>query len=274
MNNEGNTDSLPKPKKRKFVPAHIRRKKNVANKYVYLVPQGKKWRDEWFHINFEANERKSTHKELIVLDLNGTLVWRGPRNQDKSRNGYPRPYLGEFLRFALDNFAVMIWSSAQPASVSDMMNKMLSPYCKEFVRVWDRRFCDLDGQYFNKAHTVKDLDRIVSGFSLGDSPHCNVYGTFNTYTGICSDAKDKWTLNNMIIVDDSESKTALQKDNHIFVSSFENPLAIKKDGSPADDELLRFKHYLEAYVSQREQYPNLLDYLTANPWLAYRDSGD
>ncbi|KAJ2822287.1 hypothetical protein IWW50_004273, partial [Coemansia erecta] len=244
------------------------------NKFAYLVPQSRRWKDEWFHIDFEQNELNSTHKEMIVLDLNGTLVWRGPRKQDRSRSGYGRPYLAEFLRFALDNFAVMVWSSAQPGSVSDMMNKLLSPYCKEFVRVWDRRFCDIDGQYFAKSRTVKDLERICNGFNLADSPNCNVYGTYNGYTGVCSGPKDRWTLDNTIIVDDSESKTALQKDNHVFVSTFEDPLATKKDGSPVDDELLKLKRYLEAYVSQKEYHPTLVDYMRANPWLAFRDSGD
>ncbi|KAJ1846371.1 hypothetical protein LPJ70_002074, partial [Coemansia sp. RSA 2708] len=268
-----NGNTAPVRKKPKFVPAHIRRKQKAeASRGVYLLPPGSRWRDGWYHIDFEMNERNSTHKELIVLDLNGTLLMRGPRNKDGSRSGFGRPYLGEFLRFALDNFAVMVWSSAQPSSIADMLNKLLAPYCKEFVRVWDRRFCDLDGPYFSKAQSVKDLERIFNGFNLADSPNCDIYGTYDGFTGVDAGSKGKWSLESTIIVDDSESKTALQKDNHIFVSTFNDPLATNKDNSPADSELLKLKNYLEVYTAQKEQYPSLLDYIRAHPWLEFRNT--
>ncbi|KAJ2158736.1 hypothetical protein GGF46_003550 [Coemansia sp. RSA 552] len=218
------------------------------------------------------NERRTEHKQMVVLDLNGTLLWRGPRKDDRSRNAYPRPHLGELLQFLADNFAVMVWSSAQPDSVHEMMTKILAPHYQQFVRVWDRRYCDLDGEYFSKAKTVKDLNRICNGFSLEDSPNRDVYKTYNGYKGACVDTKDRWTLENMLIVDDSESKTELQKDNHIFVSTFESPIERKSAGLPPDDELLKLKHYLELYTRQKDTYPNLLAYLTAHPWIAFRDA--
>ncbi|KAJ2846607.1 hypothetical protein IWW36_004270 [Coemansia brasiliensis] len=268
-----NSSTLPQKKRPKYTPP-CKRRKLAANgrKCVYLVPQDRVWKDEWFHIKFEENERNCAHKELLVLDLNGTLVWRGPRKKNKSRDGYPRPFLNEFLKFAVDNFAVMVWSSAQPASIADMLNKMLSPYHKQFIRVWDRRFCDIEGEYFAKSRTVKDLERIFNGFSLADSPNFNVYGTYNGYTGMCSDAKGKWTIENTVIVDDSASKTALQKDNHIFISPFKDPLRTNPDGSPADNQLLKLKEYLEGYTAHKEQYPALLDYLKTHPWLEFCNS--
>ncbi|KAJ1867063.1 hypothetical protein LPJ78_001276 [Coemansia sp. RSA 989] len=273
MSSSDNPSTLPQRKKPKYIPPYKRRKQNFERKSVYLVPQDKVWKDEWFHIPFEENERNCMHKEMLVLDLNGTLVWRGPRKKNKSRDGYPRPFLSEFLKFAVSNFAVMVWSSAQPASIADMLNKMLAPYHKQFVRVWDRRFCDIEGEYFAKSRTVKDLRRIFNGFSLADSPNCNVYGTFSDkYTGTCIDTKGRWTIENTVIVDDSESKTALQKENHIFISSFDDPLAVGPDGSPADNQLLKLKEYLEDYTTRKEQYPTLLDYLKTNPWPEFGNS--
>src|SRR3954468_11877820 len=46
---------------------------------------------------------------LIVLDLNGLLL------DKKTSTG--RPYLRDFLNFALDNFHVVVWSSAMKKTV-------------------------------------------------------------------------------------------------------------------------------------------------------------
>ncbi|KAJ2618127.1 hypothetical protein H4S08_000051 [Coemansia sp. RSA 1365] len=241
---------------------------------LYLAPQTRRWEDTWALADYEANERNTTHKQLIVLDLNGTLLCRGPRVVDRLRSIKPRPYLDEFMDFALENFAVMVWSSTQPGNINEMLRKTLSPHWKKFVRVWDRRFCELDGVYFGKSKSVKDLARICDGFSLEDSPNRNIYGTYDGYKGICSDMKGHWTLENTIIVDDSESKTALQKDNHVFVKPFEILKSIPKVDESTDKELLKLKQYLTAYLEQKEPRQSLVSYLKEHPWLEFRNSVD
>ncbi|KAJ2083794.1 hypothetical protein H4R24_000565 [Coemansia sp. RSA 988] len=276
----------------KYVPPHIRKKlleqqqqqqtgqcqelkqSDDESTDLYLAPQSRNWKDNWTLADYEANERNTTHKQLIVLDLNGTLLCRGERIPNKARKVAPRPHLDEFLKFALENFAVMVWSSAQPANINEMMRKTMSPYWKDFVRVWDRRFCELDGQYYSKANSIKDLARIYNGFSLEDSPDRNVHGTYEGYKGICLDKQGHWTLDNIIIVDDSETKTALQKDNHVFVQTFDVFGSSVKNDEPADKELLKLKQYLAAYVEQEEPRPSLLSYLKEHPWLEFRNSPD
>lgn len=58
--------------------------------------------------------------KLVILDLNGTLVWRPSR----ARTNHPpklRPGLEHFNKYLFENFAVMVWSSSSPASVSHMV---------------------------------------------------------------------------------------------------------------------------------------------------------
>ncbi|KAJ2821193.1 hypothetical protein FBU31_004984 [Coemansia sp. 'formosensis'] len=221
------------------------------------------WQDHWTACDYSKNEVKTKHRQLIVLDLNGTLIKRGAKNSDRSRTGYARPHLANFLQFILNNFAVMVWSSAQPFSVNNMLQVFMNEQQKRFVRVWDRRFCDIDGNYFGKAQTTKDLLKITSGYSLADSPHRNVYDTYRGYLGVAPEMKDHWTLENIVLVDDSETKAVRQKENHVHVSSFED--------LRHDDELLKLHLYLTKYVDSKDIYPNLVDYLKEHPWPEFRD---
>lgn len=58
--------------------------------------------------------------KLVILDLNGTLVWRPSR----AKTNHPpklRRGLKKFTQYLFENFAVMVWSSSSPASVSHMV---------------------------------------------------------------------------------------------------------------------------------------------------------
>lgn len=69
---------------------------------------------------------------LLILDLNGTLVWRSKSRAWASANRRPsrRPYLGTFLDYVFSSalvagqwrrrWEVMVWSSAQPHNVATM----------------------------------------------------------------------------------------------------------------------------------------------------------
>ncbi|KAJ2657407.1 hypothetical protein IWW48_004536 [Coemansia sp. RSA 1200] len=232
---------------------------------VLLPASVAEWNDNMELVNYSQNEGVTAHSELIVLDLNGTLLKRGGPRKDKTRWAYPRPHLHDFLKFATENFAVMVWSTAQPHNVSNMVSMLLSPYYKQFVRVWDRRFCDLNGSYFAKSPSMKDLRKITDGFTLADSPTRNIYGSFDGYLGMNPERKGHWKMENIILVDDSESKAALQKDNHIFISSFED-----KTNESQDNELLALTRYLQEYVQNKQQYSSLLAYVLRHPWPEFR----
>ena len=61
----------------------------------------------------DPNLLSSPQRLLLVLDLNGTLLYR-PR---ASQNYTPRPCLSNFLNYAFANHSLLVWSSAQPYTV-------------------------------------------------------------------------------------------------------------------------------------------------------------
>ncbi|KAI9506534.1 NLI interacting factor-like phosphatase-domain-containing protein [Coemansia spiralis] len=268
--------------KTNHVPSHLRNRYNrhhgaqqrTQHKQLHqpssvLLPANRsEWEDKWVLADYAQNERATAHKELIVLDLNGTLLKREKHRKDKTRMAYARPHLPEFLAFAVENFAVMVWSSAQPGNINNMLEGLMSPYYKSFVRVWDRRFCQLDGRYFGKSSSLKDLRRITDGFTLMDSSTRNAYGTYDGYLGICPEKRDHWKMENVILVDDSKSKAAQQKGNHIFISSYDGPKT-----NPDDDELLKFTDYLKGYLARKSEYSDLLSYLSKHSWPEFRTAG-
>ncbi|OLY83971.1 putative FCP1 homology domain-containing protein [Smittium mucronatum] len=86
-----------------------------------------------------------------------------------------RPGLSHFLNFAFKNFAVMVWSSAQPQNVLKMVRLGFGSHYNELAGIWDRRYCNLSGYYFSKCQSIKDLSRIWSSWSILDSEHSWLY---------------------------------------------------------------------------------------------------
>lgn len=97
-------------------------------------------------------------RKLLILDLNGTLLLRSPRPAKSSRSQQfqfqyqshaaprrvmPRPYLTALRAylFAPQTRAwldVMVWSSAQPHSVEDMVSRALGDDREWLVAIWAR----------------------------------------------------------------------------------------------------------------------------------------
>jgi len=95
-------------------------------------------------------------RKLLVLDLNGTLLHRSsnrgaPRHptprqegpQPRPRSVHPRPYLPSFKSYIFhplnkEWLDVMVWSSAQPHNVDDMVEKCFHDGKRHFIAVWAR----------------------------------------------------------------------------------------------------------------------------------------
>ena len=112
-------------------------------------------------------------RKLLVLDLNGTLLLRSayrrarPSYSYVSQSGdshpfstdpksafvpypvpalrtiYPRPYIPSFCAYifhpaTLQWLDTMVWSSAQPHSVNDMVDKCFGPYKESLKAIWAR----------------------------------------------------------------------------------------------------------------------------------------
>ena len=120
-------------------------------------------------------------RKLLVLDLNGTLLLRSahsgrrahPPPPSHSRFGdsadshpssskrpysalrtvYPRPYLPSFCAYIFHPTTrqwldTMVWSSAQPHSVNDMVDKCFGAYKEALRAVWARNTLGLSGDEY------------------------------------------------------------------------------------------------------------------------------
>ncbi|KAH7868202.1 uncharacterized protein C8R40DRAFT_1062647 [Lentinula edodes] len=152
----------------------------------------------------------ASHRKLLVLDLNGTLLFRPKRYTKPAHDAHgsvrlrvihPRPYITSFREYLFHPqtkiwLDTMVWSSAQPPSVKDMVQRCFGDRPGELKAVWARDTLDLDPiAYHKKSITIKDLNKLWKAFSSHSA---------------------KTTL----LVDDSTQKARLQPWNHIFVKEY------------------------------------------------------
>ncbi|BEJ11298.1 hypothetical protein CspHIS471_0107200 [Cutaneotrichosporon sp. HIS471] len=136
-----------------------------------------------------------TVPKLLVLDLNGALVYRTERGSSP-RTAYPRPFLANFLSYLFDNdpdgrgYEVLVWSSAQPHNVRNMVESTFEPDLHRGVwetepreekegreargdgrllDVWARDKMGLSqAAYRQKVQTVKDLRKVTDEYKAYD----------------------------------------------------------------------------------------------------------
>ena len=78
----------------------------------------------------------------IILDLDGTLISRDPKNNPRQR-----PFLYNFLVFCFENFkSVSIWTAANFQWLDIVMNDILNPFLRNygynFRFIWTYEMCD------------------------------------------------------------------------------------------------------------------------------------
>lgn len=150
-------------------------------------------------ITFYFQDMTTMKRKLVVLDLNGTLLYR-----PKTRKVFPRPYLSTFTSFLFHPetrkwLDVMVWSSAQPQNVAPVVASAFGRHASQLKTVWARDRMGLSrDQYSRKAVTRKDLEKVWAAF-----PSHNSGTTF--------------------LVDDSPSKAHFQPSNHICLPEFTSP---------------------------------------------------
>lgn len=157
-----------------------------------------------------------THKKLIILDLDETLIHGSTKDlfhgtkviaPDFYVHPYKihlRPYVHEFINFCRIHFNVAIWSSGTNDYVTSV-TKTLFTNIEDLVFIWSREKCIKRDQIRTMAEIssepiwIKDLKKVEKlGFTLNkvivvdDSPEklCRNYGNLvavNRFTGASSD---------------------------------------------------------------------------------------
>ncbi|KAH9849168.1 hypothetical protein C2E23DRAFT_737980 [Lenzites betulinus] len=235
-------------------------------------------------------EEPSASRKLLVLDLNGTLLHRSPHNprpkarnqlpqEDRPRDGHgnwlprlrpvhPRPYMRAFRSylFAPETRSwldVMVWSSAQPHSVGDMVDRCFGEDQDKMLAIWARDTLGLSNDHYHrKVQTVKDLAKPWSFLSqptthIPSSPHSSIASTPRTSPEPSSPSRpsDESVLDTpqthsaltTLLLDDSPRKAELQPYNHVCIGEYSGEKRAK------DLESLLKEQEWHAAVDAREE---------------------
>ncbi|PHH55913.1 putative FCP1 domain-containing protein [Ceratocystis fimbriata CBS 114723] len=141
---------------------------------------------------------------LIILDLNGTLLWRPHRRNPTTF--IERQHTRLFLNYLVNNFVVAVWSSAQPDNVRHMVNHLFpTTERQQLAAVWGRdRFGLSEKDYFNRVQVYKRLTLLWDNPAVQESS---------------IDGKP-WDQTNTVLVDDSTEKARSEPYNSITIPEF------------------------------------------------------
>ncbi|KAH9895976.1 hypothetical protein C8Q73DRAFT_690338 [Cubamyces lactineus] len=208
-------------------------------------------------------QEPSLSRKLLVLDLNGTLLHRSPMPRPKNRHFHqpyedrprdehgrilprlrpvhPRPYMNAFRSYLFAPqtrrwLDVMVWSSAQPYSVGDMVDKCFGDEKEKLLAVWARDTLGLSNDHYHrKVQTVKDLTKPWVYFASNSahipaSPHSSIASTPRSSPEPSSpshpsDNPESTTPQShsaltTLLLDDSPRKAELQPFNHVCIGEY------------------------------------------------------
>ncbi|KAA8901563.1 HAD-like domain-containing protein [Sphaerosporella brunnea] len=114
----------------------------------------------------DSHKLPSPAELLIILDLNGTLLYRKKgKNAQGSVAPSIRPGLREFLAYLFSNFKVMIWTSARPENALRMVRATFKKTEEQqLLAIWGRDTLGLsNAQYNAKVQVYKTLERVWTG---------------------------------------------------------------------------------------------------------------
>ena len=181
--------------------------------------------------------------KLVILDLNGSLVFRKRRGVHGSFAA--RPGLPTFLSFLFSHFKVMVWSSATAKSVTSMVDGVFSKEQKQaLVACWGRETLRLDAADFgNKVQTYKNLDWVWS-----DS------------------AFKQFSQKNTVIIDDSVEKLRQHPYNLIQVPEYKS---VDETDNALETVTMHLKKLLECedvscYIAKTKMWSSGMDEITAS----------
>jgi len=166
--------------------------------------------------------------KLLVFDLDETLVHatevpqREPDFRVFEYSIYRRPYLAQFLKVCSEHFEIGVWSSAGDDYVAKIVQAIF-PKPRELRFVWGAsrtsiRRTATAARDMSEPHYVKPLKKLKR------------FG---------------WSLNDMLVIDDSPEKCIDNYGNAIYPAPF--------FGQADDDDL----KYLAAYLLTLKDHPNL-----------------
>lgn len=144
---------------------------------------------------------------LVVIDLNGTLLYRPNRKNPTKFTA--RPHAEKFLQYCVDTFSVIIWSSAKSQNVIPMCQTILTPKLRQkVIAIWGRETFGLTGQDYNmRVQCYKRLTKLWGDPKIAASHP-------DTQNG------GRWDQTNTVLIDDSSEKARSEPYNLIEIPEF------------------------------------------------------
>ncbi|KAK0101008.1 hypothetical protein ONS95_013003 [Cadophora gregata] len=182
---------------------------------------------------------------LVVVDLNGTLLFR-PNRRAPSKF-IARPNTARFLRYCINTFTVVIWSSARPENVKLMCDAILDQELRrKVVAIWGREMFGLSPIDYNaRTQCYKRLTK------LWDDPKIAAAHPSFEFGG-------RWSHVNTVLVDDSPEKGRTEPFNMISIPEF-----FGDENEPG--QILPQVH---DYLNSLSMHSNVAAYLRARPFRA------
>ncbi|EAA31978.1 hypothetical protein GE21DRAFT_7401 [Neurospora crassa] len=172
--------------------------------------------------SFLAREVPQPRPILVVIDLNGTLLHRPSRKRPSKF--VERPFARDFLKYCIDTFKVVIWSSARPQNVEMMCQQLLTEeQLGKVVAIWARDKFGLTQADFNtRVQCYKRLTMLWEDPTVAAS---NPEG-------------EPWNQGNTVLIDDSAEKARSEPYNCITLPEFVGDLNEKPEVLPMVREYL------------------------------------
>ncbi|KAL8847409.1 MAG: hypothetical protein Q9221_007555 [Calogaya cf. arnoldii] len=192
-----------------------------------------------------TTKRSTAQPLLLVLDLNGTLLYR-----PKASSAYrPRPSLESFLSHCVSNYKVLVWSSATPQNVTGICSRIFtSKQRKLLLGEWGRDTLNLTAlQYSSKVQVYKRLDRVW-----------NLDRIQRTHPGF--QMGQRWGQWNTLLLDDSVLKSSAQPYNAVVVPEFTKKGVTEEVGG---SEVLA---QVVAYLETARTFDNVSSFVRDNPF--------
>ena len=183
--------------------------RNIPRKHMMEKPNPTA---EYLKQASNAPEEVSSPKSfLVILDLNGTLLYRPRKGGSKYLE---RPHLNKFLRYLLQNHFVMVWSSSKPKNVQGMTTKLFDEASKEkLIATWNRTHLRLPEEaYEQKVQVYKQLSWVWEDQTMQLKHPDRAAQT---------DPTASWSQADTVLIDDSILKAASEPHNLIELEEFE-----------------------------------------------------
>lgn len=167
--------------------------------------------------------QNTPRKLLVVLDLNGTLLFRTSKGFEFT----PRPKVDEFIGYLMKHHRVMVWSSARQQNVDPMCAQLFTKaQHQRLLAIWGRETLRLPaGAYKSKVQVYKQLSWIWTDKHI---------------KALNSDSSEAWDQSNTVLIDDSVEKAASEPHNLICLEAFED-----RPDQKSSDVLGQVVKYLE-----------------------------